>query len=1212
MREALIQPILDNSDFQTLLGAVKSGKTALAYAMAEPVKPYLAAALSRAAEGRLLLIITATEQQALRMHGALSQLAESGVYLLPPREITFYHTAASSRETMYRRVDTLSAISSGAASIVVASADAALARLMPRGAFAQFTIRLSIGEQMQPAELIRGLVNMGYERVDRVEAKGQCAMRGGILDVYPPDAPDALRVEFFDDEIDSIRYFSTETQRSQANCQSCVLTPASEMLLDRESRRFAAERIEDALKGVLKARGHAFKLSPRAKVDTADITALPSLDDMRVAPVMATRHGTADARLTQYVTHIAESVRSGGYPAGLDQFVTYCYKETQSLLDWLPGSVPLLDEPDKIRERVESRCQSFEETFKDALERGEAMPGQSSLILGMDEFFGALSGGEKGPVVLFSAFMRAFAGMKPEAIVKLESVGSTGYQGAMRDAAEDIRRWRADGWRVALMTSGASRGKRLAESLAEHGVSVETRLDAQQDSVDEFRLKPGTPTVIQMSMAQGFVYADARFAVLTDSDLYGAALRKARQMKKAGERIASFTDLKIGDYVVHEMHGVGMYKGIVRLQSEGHWREYLFIQYQDSDKLYVPTDQMDRVQKYIGGDALAPKLNRLGGSEWSKQKAKVKQSIRQLAFDLVKLYAQRSSMKGHAFNGDTPWQTQFEDYFQYEETPDQLQAVDDIKRDMESVMPMDRLLCGDVGYGKTEVALRAAFKAVMDGMQVALLAPTTVLTQQHFHTIKERFQSFPIRVDSISRFKTAAQQKEILKKVAQGEIDILVGTHRLLAKDVKFKSLGLLVVDEEQRFGVAHKESIKNIRRAVDVLTLSATPIPRTLHMSMVGIRDMSLLETPPEERYPVQTYVLEYSDGLVRNAILRELSRGGQVYMVYNHVETIENIYLKLKDLVPEARVAVGHGQMREHMLEDVMMDFYDGRYDVLLCTTIIESGLDVPRANTLIVCEADHFGLAQLYQLRGRVGRSNRIAYAYLTLQPDRAISETADKRLQAIREFTEFGSGYRIAMRDLEIRGAGNLLGAEQSGFLSVVGYDMYCKLLEQSVRELRGEEPADEPIETRVEFHVDAFLPVDYILDEKQRIELYHRIASLESRAHREDLEDELVDRFGDIPEEVNTLMDIALLKYWLNSMGVDLISHRQDIVRMRFSNSAKIDGAKLFVSVGRADSRLSLEPGAQTSMVLRGVSYTGLEALRDTLKASEKLMERMAE
>ncbi|HML48623.1 MAG TPA: helicase-related protein, partial [Clostridia bacterium] len=527
-------------------------------------------------------------------------------------------------------------------------------------------------------------------------------------------------------------------------------------------------------------------------------------------------------------------------------------------------------------------------------------------------------------------------------------------------------------------------------------------------------------------------------------------------------------------------------------------------------------------------------------------------------------------------------------------------------QDMERSMPMDRLLCGDVGYGKTEVALRAAFKAVMDGKQVAFLAPTTILTQQHFHTIQERFKGFPMRAEFISRFKTATEQREILHRLRNGEIDILVGTHRMLAKDVRFKALGLLVVDEEQRFGVQHKESIKNLKNTIDVLTLSATPIPRTLHMSMVGIRDMSLLETPPEERYPVQTYVLEYSDGLVRDAILRELARGGQIYLLYNRVETIERFYEQLRELVPEARIAIGHGQMREHMLEDVMLDFYEGRFDVLLCTTIIESGLDVPRANTLIVYDADYFGLAQLYQLRGRVGRSNRLAYAYLTIRPDKVLSETADKRLQAIREFTEFGSGFRIAMRDLEIRGAGNLLGAEQHGFLSTVGYDMYCKLLEETVRELRGEMGEAEAIETRVEFHVDAYLPVEYVHDDQQRMEIYKRIAACETRAQREDLEEEMVDRFGDLPEQVLALMDIALLKALVNHLGVDLISYTMGQVRMRFAAAAKPDLAHLVPALQEADKRLLLSAGTSPSLILRDARLPALPMLRETLSVMERV------
>ncbi|MDR1263975.1 MAG: transcription-repair coupling factor [Oscillospiraceae bacterium] len=1209
MLNPLLQPLLDDPEYSKFAQTVMDRRVALAYAMAEPQKAYLAAGL-RGSASRPILYIAATEQQALRTAGDLTQLLGTGVSLFPPREVTFYHTAASSQEIAYRRVETLQSVAAGQAQAVVASADAMLTRLPPRAEFSAFMITLTVGMDIPPNQLLSRCVRMGYERVERVEAKGQCALRGGILDIYPTNASDALRIEFFDEEIDSMRLFNAESQRSQANCREWTIPPASELPLTKEQAEAAADRMEESLFRLINAQN---RVTSRGKGRNAtkanDPFSMPALDDMHLEPFA--RAGTSGARLSQYIQRTVEMIRAGAYPVGIEQFLPFCFQRSESLADWMGDAVVILDEPDKIRERCDIRRESFLEAFKTALERGEAMPEQSDLLMEPGDLFAGLADSKpsRHGVAMFSAFLRTTAGLSPDYVGKLEGVAATEYQGNTRELAADLKKWRESGWRVAILIGGAARGKRLAESLSDMGISCERVGDDASPSGGGSLTT--VPRILPASFSRGFMMPGAKLAVLAESDVYGGALRRARQMKSSGERIAAFTDLKIGDYVVHESHGVGQYKGTVRLSSEGRWRDYIFIQYHDADKLYIPTDQMDRVHKYIGGDSAAPRLNKLGGSEWRNQKARVKQSIRAMAFDLVKLYAKRAAQRGHAFSADTPWQAQFEEYFPYEETPDQLQAVMDIKRDMESQTPMDRLLCGDVGYGKTEVALRAAFKSVMDGKQVALLAPTTVLTQQHFHTIQERFRGFPVRCESVSRFKSPAQIKQTLKNLAAGEIDILVGTHRLLAKDVKFKSLGLLVVDEEQRFGVAHKESIKNMRASVDVLTLSATPIPRTLHMSMVGIRDMSLLETPPEERYPVQTYVLEYSDGIVRDAILRELGRGGQVYMVYNHVESIERMYERVRDLVPEARIAIGHGQMREHVLEDVMVDFYDGKYDVLLCTTIIESGLDVPRANTLIVCESDHFGLSQLYQLRGRVGRSNRIAYAYLTIQPERTLSETADKRLQAIREFTQFGSGFRIAMRDLEIRGAGNLLGAEQHGFLSAVGYDMYCKLLEQTVREMRGDFTSEpELIETRVELHVDAFLPGTYVEDEKQRIELYQKIAALPNRVVREDLEEELTDRFGDIPVEAQTLLDIALLKNLINTLGVDLLSRREDTVRMRFSPQAKPDLGRLIAALTRADPRLSLDAGVQPSLLLRGVRGTDERVLTETLKIIEMIAEYM--
>jgi len=762
-------------------------------------------------------------------------------------------------------------------------------------------------------------------------------------------------------------------------------------------------------------------------------------------------------------------------------------------------------------------------------------------------------------------FLRGCAGFKQGKPVKLDILAAPQYHGSVRDLANDMVEWRKEGADIYLLSGGEARGERLLDTLR----TVEAKLD------DHIRVLP-------LALSHGFLWSQAGLHVLSDSDIYGAARKKARSQQNSGQRIEAFTDLKEGDYVVHEMHGVGVYMGVTRIQSEGAWRDYLLIQYKGSDKLYVPTDQFDRVQKYIGSTDAPPPVNSLSSGEWQKQKSKVKAGLKKLAFNLVQLYADRESTPGHAFAPDNAWTAQFNDGVPYELTPDQAHAVEDIKRDMESDRNMDRLLCGDVGYGKTEVAMRAAFKAVSDGKQVALLAPTTILAQQHYYTCKNRFKDFPINIDVVSRFRTAKSQREALVNVMAGKTDILVGTHRLLSKDVHFKDLGLLIIDEEQRFGVTHKEQIKHMKKTVDVLTLSATPIPRTLHMSMVGVRDMSLLETPPEERIPVQTYVMDYNEGVVRSAILREIGRGGQVYFLYNRVANIDAFASRLRQLVPEARIAIGHGQMQEHALEDVMLDFYAGKYDVLLCSTIIENGLDVPTANTMIVYDADRFGLSQLYQLRGRVGRSNRVAYAYFTVRPDKMLSETAEKRLAAIREFTEFGAGFRIAMRDLEIRGAGDIFGAEQSGHISTVGYDMYCKLIEEAVREARGDAPAPDELEPRVDLKVNAFLPDSYIRGGSQRVEIYKRISGLRSMEDRADIIDELIDRFGDIPESVMTLLDVALVRALCVRLGIDVVRRQNGVCVLRFDVrylpdlnklSAALEGRQLKFSTGRTASLL---------------------------------------
>lgn len=1210
--DILFAPLAGWAPYEELKKAAALPQVTAAYGMAEGQKAHLAAALAKDT-GRPLVMVMPNDVAAARMAEDISQLLGEGVGLMSGREVSLYRAVAASQEVSARRLETLFQMVSGEVRVLVASADALMHRLMPREHFSARVFSLAEGQHIALEELVNRLLASGYTREDMVEGKGQFALRGGIFDVYPPAAISALRIEFFDDEVDSIRTFDVLTQRSQLRLREVVISPAAEALVMPEEAEQAADRLLEAIQALPKGKKSAAKESaalPQNPPPLEDIDAwdeqsdeLPGLWEMQAESLQGMQPPVPQAalspleRVTGELRDVADAVRAGRQVHGLERWMHLMYPQTVTAVAYFDDPIVLLDEPDRLRERCENRKLEYMEQFTASLERGEVLPAQMDLLLDWQTLLPVLT---RGPSITLSGFLRTMGGITPKALIKIEGIGGGGYQGQIKELVQDLHRWQQEGTRVVLLSGGVARGQRLAQTLLEAGALVPFSEKREET------LKPGDAVILPLSIGHGFHYPELGFAVLVDSEIFGVAQKKTRARKKSGEKIAAFTDLKIGDYVVHESHGVGIYQGTVRLQSDGTYRDYLYIQYQGADKLYVPTDQLDRVQKYIGAEKMAPHINRLGGSEWQRQKAKVKQSIKALAFDLVRLYAQRQEKTGFPFSPDTPWQRQFEDNFAFEETPDQLQSIEEIKRDMQANTCMDRLLCGDVGYGKTEVALRAAFKAVMDSKQVAMLAPTTILAQQHYNTIRARFDGFPVRMEVISRFKTAAEQKKILRAVAAGEIDILVGTHRILGKDVRFRDLGLLIVDEEQRFGVAHKESIKNFKNNIDVLTLSATPIPRTLHMSMVGIRDMSVLETPPEERYPVQTYVVEYQDGMIRDAILREIARKGQVYFLYNRVDTIEKFHARLCRLVPEARIAIGHGQMREHALEDVMMDFYEQQYDVLLCTTIIESGLDIPTANTLIIFDADHFGLAQLYQLRGRVGRSNRLAYAYLTVRQDKVLTETAQKRLEAIREFTEFGSGFRIAMRDLELRGAGNILGPEQSGQMAAVGYDMYVKLIEETVREIRGELGETVDIETRVELKVDAFLPVEYVRGEYQRIEIYKRIAAIESQADRDDVEDELVDRFGDLPEPVVNLIAIARLKTLCGKMGIESVVHRTGQLVMKFSPQAKIDGARLFTALHDTDKRLVMAAQSPPSLILREARMEAVDMLHEAVRVMEQV------
>ena len=1219
--ECLFSPLEALPAFGELTRALTKPGVCSAYGPDDAQRAHVLAALTRKLN-RPLLIIEPNDQAAARMTEDLAVLLGGAARQLPARDITFLKSAASSRELSMRRIEALGDCLCGGVQALVVAADAMLFRLAPAEGFANRVIRLAEGERMEPAELMARLTDAGYERVHLVEARGQCALRGGILDVYPVGGPNALRVEFFDDEIDSIRSFDVMTQRSISRRKDARIYPAQEILLDAEARDRACE----ALRGMLDAdAGDAaqdrqqeiereFNLIPfdeflkLAGVDEEDEPGgdgepkpapKPRRKGTKGAVVQMPARVTVGSALRRNFENVLEALRTGRVPDGADSLLPVLLGEESTPADYLDDPVIVFDQPERLRERCENRYLEFQERYAAALERQEALPCQAKLLMDYDALLKKLSG---HATLLTNMFPRTERDFRPQTLIQFECRNSAAYQGNVKELARDLNRWKEDGWRVALLAGGTARGERLQGALKTQGSSA-----AFAPEVPE-ALLPGEPLIFPLTLNRGFLYPGVKLAVVAESDIYGVNRQKSRSRAKTGEKIAAFTDLKVGDYVVHENHGIGQYMGMVRLASEGTYRDFLHIRYQGSDKLYVPTDQLDRVQKYIGSEGEAPKLNRLSGGEWQRQKSRVRQSIQAIAGDLVKLYAQRESIPGYAFDPDTPWQREFEDGFPWEETPDQLAAIEDIKRDMEKPKIMDRLLCGDVGYGKTEVALRAIFKCVMSGKQAAMLAPTTILVQQHYATMLNRFAGFPIRVETISRFKTTAEQKKIVEKLKSGELDVVVGTHRLLAKDMQFKDLGLLVVDEEQRFGVTHKEAIKKLKRSVDVLTLTATPIPRTLHMSMVGIRDMSLLQSPPEERYPVQTYVVEYSDGLVRDAILRELSRGGQVYVLHNRVQTIEVMFSRLKKLVPEARIAIGHGQMREHALEDVMLDFYDGKFDVLLCTTIIEAGLDVPRANTLIVCDADRFGLAQLYQLRGRVGRSNRLAYAYLTVNPSKVLTEAADKRLNAIREFTEFGSGFRVAMRDLEIRGAGNLLGSEQSGFMATVGYDLYVKMIEEAVRQLRGDASLED-IETRVNLKVDAYLPQEYIANDLLRVEMYKKIASITCRADRDDLIEELIDRFGDPNRPAMNLIDIAHLKALCAKLGIDYVTCRSDELVMRFSIDADIDPVRVLEAVRGFPKTLRVRPGNPFELRYYERHQDAETLLRGAVKAMEGVVER---
>ncbi|MDD4189279.1 MAG: transcription-repair coupling factor [Eubacteriales bacterium] len=1057
--------------------------------------------------------VTYNETQARRLFDDLSVFFGEGVLLFPAREIMLRDVAAKSSETEHERIKILQKILREEYEIIVTSAEAFAIKLVSPETMTRGTVAIELNSAADLSKIITGLSSTGYERVDRVDARGQFAVRGGILDVFPVDADNPARIEWFGDEPDSMRIFDMESQRSIEKINRILIPPALEVFISGED----LERLKHSLEKEM---------------------------ELQVGK-LGGKNSEAAANLLNRVQSDIENISQNPHFSGIDRYIPQIIGDPCSLADYtgrginVKGSevIFFLDERARIRQRAENILLEHFETCVSLMEKGEMLPGSANSYF---DFTDIMSKINKSKTVLLNS-LSADTDTDP-IICPVPSKFLDSYRGHIGLLAEDLSGWVRRKYTVVIFGGPSNRGEHLKELLHSKGLfSAFTGKSANAE------VKPGEILIARGSIGRGFEYTSLKLVFLSEADtsMLPAKQRKKRPAKSRSDtkRLDLFAELTQGDFVVHSYHGIGLYAGIEQIAVDDVKRDYIKIKYGDGDYLYVPGTQLDLLQKYIGAEGKAPRLSKLGGNDWTRTKRKVSESLKELAAQLTELYAKRQAVKGYAFSPDMVWQSQFEDTFPYEETEDQLRCIEEIKGDMESERPADRLLCGDVGYGKTEVAIRAAFKAVMDSKQVAYLVPTTVLGQQHFNTFKERMKDYPVTIEMLSRFRTPSQQKKIQKNVKNGNIDILIGTHRILQKDVQFKDLGLLIVDEEQRFGVIHKERIKKLSPEVDVLTLTATPIPRTLHMSLVGIRDISVLEQPPEERYPVQTYVMEFNEDVVREAILKEIARSGQVFYLSNRVMSIEQKAQKVRELCPDARVATAHGQMEERALEDVMIKFIAGEYDVLVCTTIIESGLDLPNVNTIIVENSDSLGLAQLYQIRGRVGRSNRLAYAYITYKKDKILSETAEKRLQAIKEFTEFGSGFKIAMRDLEIRGAGNLLGPEQHGHIATVGYEMYCRLLEQAVREMKGEPEPRRSVEVTIDINISAYIDSKYIGNEAIKIEMYKKIASIEDEQDVLDIRDELMDRFGEIPAAALNLIDIAYIKSLAGGLGIISVSQK---------------------------------------------------------------------
>ncbi|MDE6974745.1 MAG: transcription-repair coupling factor [Lachnospiraceae bacterium] len=1120
--KALTAPLMELGEFEELKKRLEKERACVALTgCVESQKLHMVYGLGEGFYNRL--IVTFSD---LRVKELLEdyRFYDRDAAAYPARDLIFYQSDIHGNQLVMERMKCLRRILEGKPVTVVTTFSSLLAPQIPLSAWKDHLFRIEENGTVDEKELADALVEMGYEKTYQVEVPGQFSIRGGIVDIFDLTEENPYRVELWGDEVESIRSFDVLSQRSIEKLSGITVYPASEMLLSEEQLRAGMERIEKE--------GEAFSQKLRSQFHTQE----------------AHRVDTQIKELSEQVCEFRNLVN-------LDAYIHYFYQDTVSFLELFDreDTCVFVDEPARVREHAEAVELEFRESMMHRVEKGYILPGQMDLLYPVSETAAKL---ELGRIVTLASLDLKNALFKPDkkADITVKSISS--YHNSFEALLQDLKRYRKNGYRVLLLSGSRTRAARLADDLCECGMTAFYSENSDRE------LKPGEIMTFYGRVLKGFEYPLLKFVVISESDIFGVEKKKKKKKKTyEGRKINDFNELKIGDYVVHENHGLGIYRGIEKVEVEKVVKDYIKIEYRDGGNLYVLATGLDVIQKYASADARRPKLNKLGTLEWSRTKSKVREATGEVAKDLVELYALRQQKNGFQYGEDTVWQKEFEELFPFEETEDQLAAIEATKKDMESTKIMDRLICGDVGYGKTEIAIRAAFKAVQEGKQVVYLVPTTILAQQHYNTFVQRMKDYPVRIDLLSRFRTSGEQKKTIEDLKKGIVDIVIGTHRVLSADVTYKDVGLLIIDEEQRFGVTHKEKIKKMKENVDVLTLTATPIPRTLHMSLVGIRDMSVLEEAPNDRMPIQTYVMEYNEEMVREAIVRELSRNGQVYYVYNRVNRIADVAAAIQALVPEAVVAFAHGQMQERELERIMYDFISGEIDVLVSTTIIETGLDISNVNTMIIHDSDNMGLSQLYQLRGRVGRSNRTAYAFLMYKRDKMLKEVAEKRLAAIKEFTDLGSGFKIAMRDLEIRGAGNLLGSRQHGHMQAVGYDLYCKMLNEAVKSLKGIETAEDFV-TSVDLDVDAFIPPAYIVNEVQKLDIYKRIAGIENQSECDDMKEELLDRFGEIPVAAENLLRIAMIRVSAHRLFVTELKGRNGEIRFNLKQDAKIHAERI--------------------------------------------------